>query len=217
MHTVHRGEDFSSIARAYYGSSRLGRSLWWANRKTVPWPGALAVGTRILIPPQEQVEGRSSGRWPGRAQASAQPQVQSGLPPQALAQPLPLAQPPPESRPQTFALPRPDIQPRPALPRPALPRPDIQPRPALPQPSPPVHSPVQAVAGSAAPEGGYAIHVVRPYETLRGIARDRLGDPARFAEIAELNRDLLAAGRFTPGMRLLLPQDARPLARSADR
>jgi len=58
--------------------------------------------------------------------------------------------------------------------------------------------------------GGYAIHVVQPHETLCGIARDRLGDPHRFQEIAELNRDLLTDGRLLPGMRLLLPRDARP-------
>jgi nucleoid-associated protein YgaU len=52
--------------------------------------------------------------------------------------------------------------------------------------------------------------VVQPHETLRGIARDRLGDPRRFEEIAELNRDLLTDGRLTAGMRLLLPHDARP-------
>jgi len=63
---------------------------------------------------------------------------------------------------------------------------------------------------ASSPEGGFAIHVVQPHETLRGIACDRLGDPRRFQEIAELNRDLLTDGRLSPGMRLLLPHDARP-------
>jgi general secretion pathway protein D len=54
-HIVRRGENFSSIARDYYGSPRLARALWWANRKTVAWPGALVAGTRIVIPPIEQL------------------------------------------------------------------------------------------------------------------------------------------------------------------
>ncbi|HKI18930.1 MAG TPA: hypothetical protein VKA15_13675, partial [Isosphaeraceae bacterium] len=54
-HVVRPGEDFSSIARDYYGSPRLARALWWVNRKTVAWPGALVAGTRIVIPPSEQL------------------------------------------------------------------------------------------------------------------------------------------------------------------
>jgi hypothetical protein len=54
-HLVRRGEDFSSIARDYYGSPRLARALWWVNRKTVAWPWALVAGTRIVIPPIEQL------------------------------------------------------------------------------------------------------------------------------------------------------------------
>jgi nucleoid-associated protein YgaU len=73
-----------------------------------------------------------------------------------------------------------------------------------------------AAAAANPPEGGYAIHVVQPRETLRSIARDRLGDPRRFEEIAELNRDLLTADRLTAGMRLLLPNDARPARQRQD-
>jgi nucleoid-associated protein YgaU len=55
------------------------------------------------------------------------------------------------------------------------------------------------------------IHVVLPNETLRSIARDRLGDSHRANEIAELNRDrLLDAGALEPGQTLVLPADARP-------
>jgi nucleoid-associated protein YgaU len=57
--------------------------------------------------------------------------------------------------------------------------------------------------------GGYAVHVVRRHETLRSIARDRLGNPHRSAEITELNRELLGpAGQLTVGQRLILPEDA---------
>jgi general secretion pathway protein D len=57
--------------------------------------------------------------------------------------------------------------------------------------------------------GGYAVHVVRRHETLRGIARDRLGDPQRSGELADLNRDVLGpGGQLTVGQRLILPADA---------
>jgi nucleoid-associated protein YgaU len=59
--------------------------------------------------------------------------------------------------------------------------------------------------------GGTAIHVVRPNETLRSIARAWFGDDSRAREIAELNRDLLQAeGRPRVGQRLILPAGATP-------
>ncbi len=170
-HTVRPGEDFSSIAKAYYGSPRLARALWWVNRRVVAWPGALVAGTRIVIPPIEQLEGRSSGSRASRA-ATFDPQVQ------------PASQKRPSERllggqTATHVLAVPD--------------------------------PETAATNSGPPQGGYAIHVVQPNETLRGIARDRLGDSRRFQEIAEMNRDLLTNSRISAGMRLLLPPDARPV------
>jgi nucleoid-associated protein YgaU len=56
-----------------------------------------------------------------------------------------------------------------------------------------------------------SVHVVRRYETLRSIARTRLGDPHRSTEIAALNRDLLGPDNLLkPGLRLILPDDAQP-------
>jgi len=53
------------------------------------------------------------------------------------------------------------------------------------------------------------VHVVGPRETLRSIARDRLGDSHRADEIAELNQDrLLESGVLAPGQTLVLPFDA---------
>ena len=55
------------------------------------------------------------------------------------------------------------------------------------------------------------VHVVGPHESPRSIARDRLGDSRRADEIIELNRDLLARqGRWTTGLRIVLPPDASP-------
>jgi nucleoid-associated protein YgaU len=57
------------------------------------------------------------------------------------------------------------------------------------------------------------VHVVRPQETLRSIARDRLGNSRRANEIAELNEDRLAESGGVPaaGQTLILPSDAAPL------
>ena len=53
------------------------------------------------------------------------------------------------------------------------------------------------------------IYKVRPYETLRGIARDTLDDPRRAREILELNRDVIDDPvHLTPGQTLTLPDDA---------
>jgi type II secretory pathway component GspD/PulD (secretin) len=53
-------------------------------------------------------------------------------------------------------------------------------------------------------------HVIGPNETPRSIARERLRDERRAGEIVALNHNLLAAeGRWTPGLRILLPPDAR--------
>jgi hypothetical protein len=53
-------------------------------------------------------------------------------------------------------------------------------------------------------------HTLGPNETPRSIARDRLGDARRAAEMVDLNHDLLAAeGRWKAGLRILLPPDAR--------
>jgi general secretion pathway protein D len=58
-------------------------------------------------------------------------------------------------------------------------------------------------------------HLVRAHETLRSIARDRLGDSRRAGEIAELNADRIAtAGTLEPGQKLILPLDARSVRQS---
>ncbi len=69
----------------------------------------------------------------------------------------------------------------------------------------------QAVADD---EGGeiYPVHVVGRFESLRSIARDRLGDARRAPEILALNRDTLrSSDRPVPGQHLRLPRDAAPL------
>ena len=50
---------------------------------------------------------------------------------------------------------------------------------------------------------------VKAHETLRSIARDTLGDPHRYREILELNRDAIDdPNRLAAGTSLTLPEDA---------
>jgi nucleoid-associated protein YgaU len=50
---------------------------------------------------------------------------------------------------------------------------------------------------------------VRAHDTLRSIARDTLGDPHRYREILDLNRDAVDdGGRLVTGVTLTLPEDA---------
>jgi nucleoid-associated protein YgaU len=64
------------------------------------------------------------------------------------------------------------------------------------------------------PEKPVRYHIVQPYETLRSIARDTLGDSRRADEIRSRNlRTLNGSDVLTPGLRLELPDDARVIRR----
>jgi hypothetical protein len=65
---------------------------------------------------------------------------------------------------------------------------------------------------------GRPAYKVRPYDTLRSIARDTLGDSRRADEIRELNRDLIDdPSQLIVGQLLELPEDARTSVRRAAR
>lgn len=165
-HAVRAGETFETVAEAYYGSRRFARALWWANRAAIAWPGALAAGKQIVIPPVGDLNRKMLGAQPFTTEPAALP---------------PLERIAADSRPA----PRSDPQVQPAR----LTRPN----------------------GARPVEGGIAIHVVRPNDTLRGIAVACFGDDSRAPEIAELNRELLQAeGRPRVGQRLILPAGAVP-------
>jgi nucleoid-associated protein YgaU len=84
----------------------------------------------------------------------------------------------------------------PATPRSSSQKADLQPRSASAEPQ-------------AEGDGDYPVHIVGRFESLRSIARDRLGDSKRAAEIQALNRDILrGSDRITPGQYLRLPKDA---------
>ena len=60
-----------------------------------------------------------------------------------------------------------------------------------------------------AEEPAQPTYKVRQYDTLRGIARDTLGDARRYREILELNRDVIDdPAHLIVGQKLNLPEDA---------
>lgn len=91
-----------------------------------------------------------------------------------------------------------------------------------PQPTNPPHDPGVQLASFEQPagepekekdrdEGGFSIHVVRPDDTLRLIAREMCGDERKALEIIALNRDILTPeGRIRVGQRLLMPAVDKP-------
>lgn len=70
-------------------------------------------------------------------------------------------------------------------------------------------SSIRPKAATLQPEPARPTHIVAERETLRGIARDTLGDAHRADEIYSLNRDVIEdPARLEPGTRLRLPADA---------
>jgi len=212
-HSVGPGETFASIAELYYGSTRFAKALWWVNRGKFKRPEELQVGDLVLVPaaaeletPPRGDEGSTWARVPARRAAS-----------ELL---LPMGSSPATSRPHDessgFAATEADKR-----------------------------TSLGSGSGSGSGEYGAKttrgnreeatsygpnsaardadgtrrrnppVHVVRPKETLRSIARDRLGDSRRADEIAALNQDrLVETGVLAPGQRLLLPSDASPVRES---
>ncbi|AMV39132.1 LysM peptidoglycan-binding domain-containing protein [Planctomyces sp. SH-PL62] len=63
-----------------------------------------------------------------------------------------------------------------------------------------------STAPEASPAGGFAVHVVRPEDTLRIIAREKCGDERKALDIIALNQNVLTPeGRARVGQRLILP------------
>ena len=183
-HTVAAGETFASIANHYYGSTSYEAVLWRANRIRFPRPERLAAGDLIIVPTVEHIDSSAGrGGWKPVDQAPARATL---------------------ARATDAELDSPQSDPSPR---------------ARTQPSPPVgRVRTRDTAGrltrrpaSTAKSPEPPVHIVHRYETLRSIARDRLGDVRRVDEIVELNRDRLSDDdRLTPGLLLYLPADARP-------
>jgi nucleoid-associated protein YgaU len=194
-HVVQSGENFWTIARLYYGSGRYYMALWKANSRLVPAPEKLRVGMTIRIPPPEALDrslikppqsmpatGSESG--PGKTyRRTSRPVLQEDREvPSALRRPSEIE----------LALPVADpfSEPESATEAPAVSEPDAVPETRF--------------------RPRHPIYKVRKHETLRGIARDTLGDSRRAGEILELNRDLIDDPNvLTEGQIIALPDDAR--------
>jgi type IV pilus secretin PilQ/predicted competence protein len=190
-HVVREGEDLWSIAKKHYGSGRYFQAIWDANRDRISSPDAIPPGTELRMPAAAELARSTPPAGPGQRPAPAEP--------------------PASAMRRTSPTPDPAVQ-RSSFQVEAPPRTQAQ--------SPTYDAAVtRASATEVAPvdEGGggiYPIHVVGRFESLRSIARDRLGDSRRASEILALNRDTLrSSDRPVPGQHLRLPRDAAPLRR----
>jgi nucleoid-associated protein YgaU len=221
-------ENFWTISRLHYGSGRYYRALWRANAAKFPAIDRLHVGDVILIPPVEDLDPEyvDPPRIP-----TAPPASDGGIPGRIaeLAEPSPSASTRPESmatarftRTSVAAASR-GIAARGAKRTEALldlpvgeagsgrdsgiRRPDLEQVDDDAQGDGPEIR-VTARSRSSNPTKG-PVYKVRPYDTLRSIARDTLGDAHRAGEILELNRGLIDnPNRLIVGQFIELPEDA---------
>jgi nucleoid-associated protein YgaU len=218
LHKVERGENFWSISRLYYPSWRYYRALWKYNSDEVKAIDKLYVGTIIKVPPPEdldpayidppgtraprpgganlaqQSEGavkssRDDSTSTSTSTASFKPGGSEGVPIRRARRSdaelhLPVSDPSTEqASDRSF---RTGARDRDA----DADEPEVRPRDVATRP----------------------IYKVRPYDTLRTIARDTLGNARRADEILDLNRDLIDdPSHLIVGQILELPEDARAI------
>jgi nucleoid-associated protein YgaU len=190
-HTVEAGETFATISQRYYGSAAYDRALWWFNRGQVASPERLAPGNLIIIPDVKELDPAQFRSLRLKSRSTTAPE------PSRLSAPVRAG-----GDGTKLDLPRSST---------------MKGEPSQVRAWPERRSEGDAPNGSSERTGGVResrtqpIHVVRRYESLRSIARDRLGDSRRAGEIAELNQDRLGDNTpVRPGMRLILPADATP-------
>ena len=178
-HIVQKGENFWTISKLYYNSGRYYKALWAANRETVPKIAELYVGTTIKVPPPELLDAKLIE--PPRPAATARRDRDTA-----------------GARTSRDALTLEDGRKGTRKAADTL-----------------VMLPVGRGASddkpldTPAPTSESKSHVVKAHETLRSIARDRLGDPRRAEEIREMNLDELGEDPPRVGMTLRLPDDAK--------
>jgi nucleoid-associated protein YgaU len=215
LHKVESGENFFTISQSYYNSGRYYRALAKANSDQFKKPEALTVGAVIRVPPPEDLDPAfidpPGTRYGSNAQASAS---SSRSPKTADAAASKDATPIRRSRRANVELNLPVSDPaterasdeaEPAVDRPVARRRGLD-----------RDDEFDRDGGRAKPETASRnvstrpVHKVQPYETLRTIARDRLGNGRRANEILELNRDAIDdPSDLIVGQILELPDDAR--------
>jgi|GEM_PF-2723622 len=193
IHVVKSGENFYTISQDYYGSGRYYMSLWKANKHTVSAPERLRVGQVIVIPPPDKLD--PTMIQPARVARSGADQAPDSPVRRASNSTMGGEERVPESGEAEVLLPidHSTLRRQRELAR-------AQDDSFAIDPSP-----------DRRPVASGPRYRVRPYETLRSIARDQLGDPRRDKEIFELNRDVLDEYRqpLVSGQVLKLPADAR--------
>jgi nucleoid-associated protein YgaU len=248
-HVVEPNENFWTISRLYYSSGRYYRALWKANAEKYPDIEKLTVGDVIMVPPVEDLDPaqidpprsrapvalrQAAPRVGGRNSRNArvdEADMAEGSGGTSVAEPTTTAR---TNRAATDGVPvrrssrtDPDLD---------LPAPEaVSQRERAPERAgrrsdvalgnddassdePETRTAARPRATGSAPLSRPA-YKVRPYDTLRSIARDTLGDSHRVNEILDLNRDLIDdPTHLIVGQMLELPDDARTsVRRSTDR
>ena len=240
-HVVERNENFWTISRLYYSSGRYYRALWKANSDTHPDIKRLKINDVIIIPPVEELDPAlidppktrapaelgGSDREPsaldrGRSSddptAIAKPPVSSSVARRDAADAVPVRR--SSATDPDLELPPPDSVVRRPAGRERNGRRADQP---LGEGEETREEPASRTAARRAATGDTGgrrpVYKIRPYDTLRSIARDMLGDSHRSSEILDLNRDLIDdPSHLIIGQVLELPDDARTsVRRSASR
>ena len=226
-HVVEQRENFWTISRLYYGSGRYYRALWRANAAKFPIIDRLRVGDVILIPPVEDLDPVYIDPPRTRTVPAA---FESGVQ-DAVAEPT---EPPSFSstRRESVATARATRTSIADSPRGIAARRSRRTDALLNLPvgeavagrdsgsrgpglDPDADDDGQgpAIRGRARSRASIAakgpVYKIRPYDTLRSIARDTLGDAHRAGEILELNRGLINdPSRLIVGQLIELPEDA---------
>jgi nucleoid-associated protein YgaU len=207
LHKVELGENFFSISQSYYSSGRYYRALSHANKYKDPRD--LVVGAVIRVPPPEDLDpafidppGTRYGPKPSPSGARA-----AESPPKATAAtPIRRTRRGRDEVEVELNLPAAD---------PAAERTSSSSRRGRDDAFDDFDRPEPEAASRNVPTR--PVHKVRPDETLRTIARDRLGTGRRADEILELNRDVIDdPSELIVGQVLQLPEDAsveRPRSR----
>lgn len=206
-HPVAAGENFWTISRLYYGSGRYFVALWGANKKTVPVIDELYENQVIVIPAQEDLDPaliKSAQSY--MASASKPPKVAVAKSDRRGSLPAAAA---PAQRPRKVSGVGIDV----------IADEDDDDFAARGRSTGQYRSRERDIDDGldrvsdtrANSDADLPIHKVRPRETLRSIARDRLGDSRRAGEILRLNRGLIDdPSSLVAGQVIELPEDAKP-------
>jgi nucleoid-associated protein YgaU len=192
-HTVQSGENFWTISRDYYGSGRYYVALWAANASRIGKIDQLHVGDVVAIPSTENldpslIENTKVARTRRSADSDSEPaQVARSRDARTVRTRNEIESVPVGGEPGQKPVRRPVVE--------SL---DSDSKEIVSQP-----------IGETSSTARYVRHRVKPGETLRTIAADRLGNARRADEIVELNSDILENVRtpLEPDMVLFLPMN----------